>query len=102
MKAGAIAMHGFDGNLLIGGMKLEHLHGELEEELPDVESSEWFFAGRVILAPVDCECLQLGRRYRLELADGRAGQVVISRLEPTDEQNVIAEFQPQRAPNKPR
>jgi len=54
------------------------------------------------LAPVDCECLQLGRRYRLELADGRAGQVIISRLEPADEQNFVAEFQPQRAPNKPR
>lgn len=95
-------MQGFDGNLLIGGMKLEHLRGELEQELPDSDSAEWFFAGRVILAPVDCECLQLGRRYRLELADGRAGQVVISRLEPADEQNFVAEFQPQRAPSKPR
>lgn len=93
--------HGFDGNLLIGGMKLEHLHGELEQELPDSESTDWLFAGRVVLAPGDHEYLQLGRRYRLELADGRAGQVIISRLEPDDE-NLVAEFQPQNIPNKPR
>jgi hypothetical protein len=95
-------MHGFDGNLLIGGMKLEHLHGELEQELPDSESPEWFFAGRVVLAPSDGDLLQLGRRYRLELADGRAGQVFISRLEPDAEAHLVAEFQPENSPNKPR
>jgi hypothetical protein len=95
-------MHGFDGNLLIGGMKLEHLHGELEQELPDSETTDWLFAGRVTLHPEDRELLQLGRRYRLELNDGRAGQVIISRLEPNSDDHLVAEFQPQNTPNKPR
>lgn len=95
-------MHDFDGNLLIGGMKLEHLHGELEQELPDGESSEWLFAGRITLAPHDGEFLQVGRLYRLELADGRAGQVIICRLEPRAGDHLIAEFQPINSPNKPR
>ena len=95
-------MHGFDGNLLIGGMKLEHLHGELEQELPDTETTDWLFAGRVTLQPGDMDLLQLGRRYRLELTDGRAGQVIISRLEPNPDRNIVAEFQPQNTPNRPR
>jgi hypothetical protein len=95
-------MHDFDGNLLIGGMKLEHLHGELEQELPDNESTDWLFAGRVTLTPGDREFVQLGRRYRLELADGRAGQVIISQLMPAADDSMVAEFQPQNVPNKPR
>jgi hypothetical protein len=95
-------MHGFEGHLLVGGMKLEHLQGELEQELPDGETSDWLFAGRVTLLSGDREFIQLGRRYRLELVDGRAGQVIISRIEPEEASQVVAEFQPMNTPNKPR
>lgn len=95
-------MQDFDGSLLLGGMKLEHLHGELEQELPDGESNDWLFAGTVELEAGDSEFLQLGRRYRLELADGRAGQVIISRLLPERDARILVEFQPQNTPNKPR
>jgi hypothetical protein len=95
-------MHDFEGDLLIGGMKLSHLCGELEMESHDDLSQDWFFSGRIKLPPEDREFLQLGRLYRLELADGRAGQVIISRLEPCDNEHVVAEFLPQNSPNKPR
>jgi hypothetical protein len=89
-------MHEFEGNLLIGGMKLSHIHCELElehsHEEEDRDDHDWDFAGRFLLTPDECRSLECKRRYRLELADGRAGQVVLSRLEPTDNAHVIAEF----------
>lgn len=95
-------MHDFEGDLLIGGMKLSQLRGELEMEALDELSQNWYFSGRIKLLPEDRDFLQLGRLYRLELADGRAGQVMISRLEPISNEHVVAEFLPQNSPNKPR
>jgi hypothetical protein len=89
-------MHEFEGNLLIGGAKLSHIHGELElehsHEEEDREDHDWDFAGRILLHRQECESLECERRYRLELADGRAGQVVLSRLEPNGDGHMIAEF----------
>ena len=90
-------MHDFEGDLLIGGMKLSHLSGELEMESLDDLSHDWYFAGRIKLLPEDRDFLQLGRLYRLELADGRCGQVMISRLEPIDNEHIVAEFLPQNS-----
>ncbi len=87
-------MHDFEGDLLIGGMKLSCVHGELETEIHDNGSQDWEFSGRIVLAPQEGEYLQLQRRYRLELADGRAGLVTLSKLEPTDNEHVVAEFVP--------
>ena len=89
-------MHEFEGDLLIGGMRLSHLHGELEAETHEDSSRDWDFAGRIVLTPAECQCLECKRRYRLELADGRAGLVVLSRLEPLDDGHMIAEFLPQK------
>ena len=88
-------MHEFEGNLLIGGAKLSHIHGELELEHED-EDHDWDFAGRILLHRQECEILECERRYRLVLADGRAGQVILRRLEPTDDEHMIAEFVSQR------
>ena len=66
------------GRLLIGGMVLRNLEGCLDDEKFDLES-EW--GGYLLVDPPQHECLETGRTYRLELDDGRAGQIEVSRLE---------------------
>jgi hypothetical protein len=95
-------MPDFEGDLLIGGMTLYDLHGELEWEALELDSSDWLLAGRLELDAQDEAYLQLGRRYRLQLADGRAGQVVIAKIQSAADRHIIAEFQPTNTPNKPR
>lgn len=95
-------MNDFEGDLLIGGLTLRHLHGELEEEVHDEASPDWLLAGKIVVGPDEQRLLQVGRRYRLQLADGRAGQVVISRLAEDTDDHYVAEFQPQNTPNLPR
>jgi hypothetical protein len=87
-------MHDFEGDLLIGGMRLKHLHGELEQEGPEANDGEWLLAGRLDLSPEEQKLLELNRRYRLQLEDGRAGQVVISNIEADAPDHVVAQFKP--------
>jgi hypothetical protein len=79
-------MHEFDGELLIGGLRLKNLHGELEGEIPQPDDArEWQLSGRLHISAEQSELLQLDRTYRLQLDDGRAGQVVVRRIEPESE-----------------
>jgi hypothetical protein len=73
-------MHAVDGDLLIGGDRIKHVHVELEEELPQPGSRDWILAGHLHLSPEQSELIQTDRPYRLQLDDGRAGQVVVSRI----------------------
>ena len=76
-------MHEFHGDLLIGGARLKSLHGELEAELPTPtaeKSHEWVLGGHLHLTPQEWESIGANRQYRLELDDGRAAQVVITRV----------------------
>jgi hypothetical protein len=73
-------MHEVDGDLLIGGDRIKHVHVELEEELPQPGSRDWILAGHLHLSPEQSELIQTDRPYRLQLDDGRAGQVVVSRI----------------------
>jgi hypothetical protein len=83
-------MEMFHGALLIGGMALDDLEGEIEGE-PDGETAQW--RGRFPLDRTRIHCLQLGRTYRLETADGRAAQVVVSRMEePVGHLQLLVEF----------
>jgi hypothetical protein len=88
-------MHEVDGELLIGGDRIKHLHVELEEELPDPGSRDWILAGQLHLSPEQTEQIQTDRPYRLQLDDGRAGQVVVCRIaadgRPDD---LLADFRP--------
>lgn len=95
-------MHDFEGDLLIGGLRLQHLHGELQHEDPADENGDWQLAGRLSLCPDEQRLLELNRRYRLQLEDGRAGAVVISRIEANAPDRVVAEFQPSTLPVYPR
>ena len=87
-------MRRFDGKLLMGGWILRHVQGELDEESPASDSEEWLLTGRLTIGPDDGRQLQLDRMYRLELDDGRAGQVVVSQIEAADETQVFAQFHP--------
>ena len=83
-----------EGDLLIGGMTLRHLACELKTEYHPEESRDWQLAGNLLLDSQHQQHLQVGRRYRLQLSDGRAGQVMISRLQANAAAHLIAEFEP--------
>jgi len=89
-------MHAFEGDLLIGGMSLRHLHGELEQEEPAADSQVWLLAGQVHVSPQQARQLALQRRYLLKLADGREGLVELTRLSSADGE-MLVDFRPRLA-----
>ncbi len=93
-------MHEFEGNLLIGGAALKRLRGELEEELQQEGSREWLLSGHLRLTPEDWANVRLDRQYRLELADWRSGQVVVTRVAAQTDKEVVADFR--HFPRKPK
>ena len=66
------------GRLLIGGMVLRNLEASLDHGALDSESG---WTGSLLIDPPQQECLQLGRPYRLELDDERAGQIEVTHIE---------------------
>jgi hypothetical protein len=90
-------MHEFQGDLLIGGMRLEHVRGELEEERHRRGCKEWTLSGHLHLTPEQSKHLELNREYRIQLDDGRAAQVVILKIEPDHDTEALADFAPSRA-----
>ena len=100
-KAEGTAMHQFQGDLLIGGARLRQLHVELEQELPEPNSREWHLSGCLRLSPEQSLFLETDRAYRLLLSDGRAGQVVFSRISPHENrQELLASFLPKPSLNR--
>jgi hypothetical protein len=91
-------MHEFHGDLLIGGVRIKHVHGELAEEVPRPHSREWVLAGQMHLTPEQSQLLETDRPYRLQLEDGRAGQVVVSRIVQDGKPDErLVDFQPKQA-----
>ncbi|MGQ0633950.1 MAG: hypothetical protein ACT4QC_05035 [Planctomycetaceae bacterium] len=66
------------GRLLIGGMTLKDLYGVVELK-NDCGCAEW--CGHLLVEPHFNECLEPGRPYRLELDDGRSGQIALTSVE---------------------
>lgn len=95
-------MHGVDGDLLIGGERLAHLSCELDEEQCAQRAREWRLSGRLSLTPEETARLELERIYRLQLADGRAGQIVVTHFAADNPQRVLAEFHPPRLRRRPK
>jgi hypothetical protein len=62
------------GKLLIGGLALKDLDGILDDDTED-GSDGW--RGRLMVDQSTGPLLEVGRDYRLELDDGRAGRVVV-------------------------
>jgi hypothetical protein len=94
-------MHEFQGDLLIGGMRLRQVHGELEEEQPKRGSREWKLSGHLHLSPEQLQLIEVNREYRIQLDDGRAAQIVISHLESENGDELLADFKPSQL-RKPR
>lgn len=66
------------GRLLIGGMVLRNLVANLDNGVSDSEPG---WTGTLSIDPPQHECLQLGRPYRLELDDERAGQIEVTYID---------------------
>ena len=88
-------MSTFHGDLLIGGATFRNLHCQLRRIQPAPDSPDWMLEGQLELSRHQLEALELDRPYRLELEDGRAGSVVISRVDASDIGATIA-FEPRR------
>ena len=85
-------MEEFHGNLLVGGMALKNLCGVIDEAAAAGTQQVWY--GRIALDRTSQGCVQIGRRCRLELNDGRAGQVVVSRIGNSEEHlKLLVEFE---------
>jgi hypothetical protein len=93
-------MHAFErGELLIGGMALRQLHGELEREEPARDSSAWLLSGRLRFAAQHGGQLELERQYLLRIDDGREGLVELTSLTSTDG-DWQADFRPRAMPRR--
>jgi len=99
-------MHEFHGDLLIGGLRLRGLLGQLADALPNgngkrANSKECELSGHLHLPTEQSEQLQLNREYRIELENGLAAQVVFSRIAADHDNAVVADFvPPRRKPNR--
>jgi len=88
-------MHEAEGDLLIGGDRIKRLHIDLEAEQQQACSAEWTLAGHLHLTAEQSEQLETDRPYRLQLADGRCGQVIVSRIAAdADHKELLADFLP--------
>jgi hypothetical protein len=90
-------MQEVDGELLIGGARLAPLHCELDEDQCAGHAHEWKLAGRIRLPSEELQQLELERTYRLQLADGRAGQIVVTHFAKENGNATVAEFHPPHA-----
>jgi len=92
-------MHQSHGELLIGGERLHHVHVELDQEEHAPDASDWLLTGRLRVSPQHAEVLELHRHYLLQLDDGRAGPIAVTRVEPHDGELLLM-FRPD--PRSPR
>ena len=86
-------MHESHGKLLIGGMRLDHVSVELEQEELLPGSGDWLLAGHLHCTSRDATHLQLRRRYLLHLEDGREGltdRVAVARSDPAAPRSIEA------------
>jgi hypothetical protein len=91
-------MHAAEGELLVGGARIRHVHVDLEEEQPQSGSAEWALSGHLHLTTEQSHLVETDRPYRLQLADGRCGQVIVSRIAANANPNeLLADFLPKRS-----
>ncbi len=84
-----------DGKLLIGGMALRQLQGELEKAEPARGSTSWLLAGKLRVSSRHSCQLELERQYLLQVDDGRQGIVELTSLTSDDSDgDLLADFRP--------
>jgi hypothetical protein len=79
LKRKGIPMAEIHGQLLIGGLRLKDVCGTLEQNSKVDESTHW--SGELLIDVEQGDLLETARPYRLELDDGRAGQLIVARVE---------------------
>ena len=85
-------MQPFLGDLLMGGIRLRHLSGQMVD-IPAGHESIW--SGHFSIDDGDRGLFEIGRPYMLVLDDGRTGRVVVTKLgESAHECAVRVEFRP--------
>jgi hypothetical protein len=85
------------GDLLLGGARIRHVQVELEAEQLEPGSADWVLAGHFRLTPEQSQLVETDRPYRLQLEDGRAGQVVVNRIAADGKPDeLLANFLPKR------
>ena len=90
-------MHAFHhGELLIGGLALRHLHGELQREELAANSHDWLLYGQLHVSVKHGSQLELRRQYLLKIDDGREGIVELTSLTPADG-DLLADFRPTKS-----
>ena len=89
-------MQEFQGDLLIGGLRLQHVQVELEGDLLQSGADDANLSGHLHLTPEQVELLELNRAYRLQLDNGPAGQVILSGIVPAAEDDLLVDFQPKK------
>ena len=90
-------MHESEGDLLIGGDRIKRIHVDLENEQQQAGSPDWALAGHLHLTPEQSRLVETDRPYRLQLTDGRCGQVIVSRIKADGRPNeLLADFLPKR------
>jgi hypothetical protein len=87
------------GELLIGGETLHRLMVELEKVDHEGEACDWLLSGRLHVSSEQAAGLELHRHYLLQLDDGRAGPIAVTRVEPHNDK-LLAIFRPD--PRNPR
>ena len=65
------------GQLLIGGLRLKDLRGTLNLDMDGPQT----WSGQLEIDAGQENLLETQRPYRLELDDGRSGQVIVARVE---------------------
>jgi len=91
-------MHAFHhGELLIGGLALRHVRGELEREEALTDSSCWLLSGKLKVSEQHQDQLELARQYLLRVDDGREGLVELTSVTESDE-GLEADFRPRSTP----
>ena len=61
--------------------------------MPQPGSRDWILAGHLHLSPAAGGAVQTDRPYRLQLDDGRAGQVVVCRIAADGQpEDLLADF----------
>ena len=87
------------GELLIGGETLHRLAVELDQQDHEPDACDWLLSGRLYLSYEQAAGLELHRHYLLQLDDGRAGPIALTRVE-TQNGELLAVFRPD--PRRPK
>ncbi len=90
-------MNRFHGDLLLGGVRLRELDGEIEEDLC-VDEELW--SGKFRIGREQQSLVEVGRPYLLILDDGRSGRVEVTGIDGAlGEDAAVVEFRPVPRPH---